>query len=99
MRKIGIIAANGSRARFITAQIGDDLSFEGSPKLIEHEEVINPLGARPAREKFSDRDLKTWVKRIQEQPWTDAYVFLKHEEGGIGPKLAARVMKLADVKS
>jgi uncharacterized protein YecE (DUF72 family) len=54
---------------------------------------------RLRRETFSDRELKAWVKRIQEQPWTDAYVFLKHEEEGIGPKLAARVMKLADVKS
>jgi len=66
------------------------------------EEPVAPLVAtadwgylRLRREKFSDRQLKAWVKRIEEQPWTDAYVFLRHEEEAIGPKLATRVMKLA----
>ena len=66
------------------------------------EEPVAPLVAttdwgylRLRREKFTDRELKAWVKRIGEQPWTDAYVFLRHEEEAIGPKLAARIMKLA----
>jgi uncharacterized protein YecE (DUF72 family) len=50
---------------------------------------------RLRREPTTDKDLKTWIKRIREQPWTDAYVFLKHEEGALGAKLAARMMKLA----
>src|SRR4051812_47931364 len=58
MKKIGIIAADGSRARFITAQLidDDDIAFEGSPKLLEHAAVTNPLGELRAREKFSDRE-------------------------------------------
>jgi uncharacterized protein YecE (DUF72 family) len=48
---------------------------------------------RLRREEFSDRELKDWAKRIREQPWNDAFVFLKHEEEGIGPKLAAKLMK------
>ena len=70
------------------------------------EEPVAPLVAtadwgylRLRREKFSDRELEAWVKKIGEQPWTDAYVFLKHEEEGIGPKLAARVNELAGVNS
>jgi len=66
------------------------------------EEPVAPLVAttdwgyvRLRREKFTDRELKAWVQRIGEQPWTDAYVFLKHEEEGIGPKLATKIMKLA----
>ena len=48
---------------------------------------------RLRREDFSDKDLREWARRIREQPWGDAYVFLKHEEEGKGPKLAARLME------
>jgi uncharacterized protein YecE (DUF72 family) len=46
---------------------------------------------RLRREDFSDEELRDWAGRIREQPWRDAYVFLKHEEEGKGPKLAARL--------
>jgi uncharacterized protein YecE (DUF72 family) len=46
---------------------------------------------RLRREEFSDDELRDWARRIREQPWSDAYVFLKHEEEGKGPKLAARL--------
>jgi uncharacterized protein YecE (DUF72 family) len=46
---------------------------------------------RLRREEFSDEDLRDWARRIREQPWKDAYVFMKHEEEGKGPKLAARL--------
>jgi uncharacterized protein YecE (DUF72 family) len=49
---------------------------------------------RLRREEFSDRELRDWAKRIREQPWSDAFVFLKHEEEGKGPKLAARLAEL-----
>ena len=48
---------------------------------------------RLRREDFNDKDLRDWARRIREQPWGDAYVFLKHEEEGKGPKLAARLME------
>jgi uncharacterized protein YecE (DUF72 family) len=64
------------------------------------EEPVAPLVAttdwgyvRLRREEFSDRDLRDWARRIREQPWREAFVFLKHEEEGIGPKLAARLME------
>ena len=64
------------------------------------EEPVAPLVAtadwgylRLRREEFSDEELRDWAKRIREQPWSDAYVFLKHEEEGKGPKLAARLME------
>ena len=49
---------------------------------------------RLRRENFSDDELRDWATRIREQPWRDAYVFLKHEEEGKGPKLAGRLMEL-----
>lgn len=66
------------------------------------EEPVVPLVAttdwgylRLRRETFDDDQLRDWVRRIREQPWTDAYVFLKHEEEGKGPKFAARLLELA----
>ena len=50
---------------------------------------------RLRREEFSDDDLSQWAARIREQPWGEAFVFLKHEEEGKGPKLAARLMEIA----
>ena len=48
---------------------------------------------RLRREEFSDPELREWARRIREQPWSDAFVFLKHEEEGKGPKLAAKLME------
>jgi uncharacterized protein YecE (DUF72 family) len=55
------------------------------------EEPVVPLVAttdwgylRLRREDFSDKELRAWAKKIREQPWSDAYVFLKHEEEGKG---------------
>ena len=39
--------------------------------------------------------LKSWLKRVQGQDWTDAFVFFKHEDEGKGPKLARRFLDLA----
>ena len=65
------------------------------------EEPATPLMAttdwgylRLRREDFSDAELRRWAERIREQPWKDAFVFLKHEEEGRGPKLAARLIEL-----
>jgi len=49
---------------------------------------------RLRRENFSDEELADWARRIAEQPWSEAFVFLKHEEEGKGPKLAARLIEL-----
>ena len=40
--------------------------------------------------------LRGWRKKIQalESAWTDAYVFFKHEEKGVGPKLAREFAQL-----
>ena len=45
---------------------------------------------RLRRQGYTDADLAGWVARIQSQPWSDVWVFFKHEDEGTGPKLAAR---------
>ena len=49
---------------------------------------------RLRRDEFDDESLGEWARRIREQPWSDAYVFVKHEEEGKGPKFAARLREL-----
>ncbi len=44
---------------------------------------------------FTDADLAAWAERIAAQPWSDAYVFFKHEDEGAAPRLALRLMDLA----
>jgi len=46
------------------------------------------------REDFDDEGLREWAQRIREQPWSEAFVFVKHEEEGKGPKFAARLREL-----
>jgi len=43
---------------------------------------------------YQDDDLLRWADLIRAQPWTEAYVFFKHEEGGHGPELAQRFKRL-----
>ena len=50
---------------------------------------------RLRRTSYSDEDLKDWRQHVQDQKWKDAFVFFKHEDEGVGPKLAAQFLKLA----
>jgi uncharacterized protein YecE (DUF72 family) len=51
---------------------------------------------RLRRPDYSSADLSTWKERILAQSWDHAYIFFKHEDEGIGPKLAAEFLQLAD---
>ncbi len=44
---------------------------------------------RMRRDDYEDKDLRAWAERVAAQPWTDAYVFFKHEDEGAAPRLAA----------
>jgi uncharacterized protein YecE (DUF72 family) len=50
---------------------------------------------RLRRPEYNDLELRTWVKRVQEQSWRSAFVFFKHEDEGKGPRMAQRFMELA----
>jgi uncharacterized protein YecE (DUF72 family) len=50
---------------------------------------------RLRREDYTDQCLAEWVERLRSQDWATAFVFFKHEDTGIGPKLAARFLELA----
>jgi len=50
---------------------------------------------RLRRPDYGDAELKAWVKRLRDQNWKDAFIFFKHEEEGMGPKMAKRFLELA----
>jgi uncharacterized protein YecE (DUF72 family) len=50
---------------------------------------------RLRRPDYDRADLLNWKERILAQEWDHAYVFFKHEDEGIGPKLAAEFVDLA----
>lgn len=51
---------------------------------------------RLRRENYTPAELKKWYKKVNEQEWKTAFVFFKHEDAGIGPKLAMQFMKLSE---
>ncbi len=51
---------------------------------------------RLRRDDYGDADLVRWLARVRAQPWSEAYVFFKHEDEGAAPRLARRLMELAN---
>jgi len=51
---------------------------------------------RLRREDYIEEDVKRWSEFLRERNtnWTDAFVYFKHEESGIGPKLAKQMIEL-----
>jgi uncharacterized protein YecE (DUF72 family) len=50
---------------------------------------------RLRRTAYEDGDLTEWLKRVKDQKWKDAFVFFKHEDEGVGPKLAAQFIEMS----
>jgi uncharacterized protein YecE (DUF72 family) len=55
---------------------------------------------RLRREDYEKSDIEHWADfvRAQDRNWNHAFVYFKHEESGIGPKLASEMTKLLDVQ-
>ena len=53
---------------------------------------------RLRRPDYADDDVKRWSEFVREQnsKWSDAFIYFKHEESGIGPKLARQMMELLE---
>jgi uncharacterized protein YecE (DUF72 family) len=50
---------------------------------------------RLRRPDYRPADLSNWKERILAQSWDHAYIFFKHEDDGIGPKIAAEFIECA----
>lgn len=51
---------------------------------------------RLRRQDYDDVALERWLARLRAGGWERAYVYFKHEDEGVGPRLAARFLSLAD---
>jgi uncharacterized protein YecE (DUF72 family) len=52
---------------------------------------------RLRREGYEDAALGRWLERLHAGDWERAYVFFKHEDGAVGPRLAERFLEMAGV--
>jgi len=66
----------------------------------EDEELATPVVAtapwgylRLRRQDYDDAAVAGWAEKVRAQPWSEAYVFFKHEDAGSGPKLAAEFLR------
>ena len=45
---------------------------------------------------YGDDEMKAWAERVSAQDWGRAFVFFKHEDEGLGPKLERAFLAAAD---
>jgi len=50
------------------------------------------------REDYTSDDVARWAQFVREKEanWQNAFIYFKHQEAGIGPKLAAQMIELFD---
>lgn len=51
---------------------------------------------RLRRTDYRGEQLEEWLQKILMQPWQDVYVFFRHEQKGLGPEYAGRLLALVD---
>jgi uncharacterized protein YecE (DUF72 family) len=105
---LGLLPA-GSRSAFefrhvswFEADVFEALRSRGAALCIaEDADLATPLEAtagwgylRLRRQDYVESDITAWAEKIRTQPWTEAYVFFKHEEAGAGPRLAAQLLSV-----
>jgi uncharacterized protein YecE (DUF72 family) len=54
---------------------------------------------RLRRQSYAAAELAGWVAQLRAHAALDGYVFFKHEDAGVGPRLAAELLSLAGVRS
>ena len=62
-------------------------------------EIISTAGwgyLRLRRTNYEEKDLVDWMKRVKQEKWSDAFIFFKHEDEGIGPKLASKFLSMSE---
>ena len=89
-------------ASWFEADVFEALRARGAALCIaEDEDLATPLEPtadwgylRLRRQDYTESDIAAWAEKIRTQPWSEVYVFFKHEEGGTGPRLAAQLLSV-----
>jgi uncharacterized protein YecE (DUF72 family) len=50
---------------------------------------------RLRRAAYDDGALRGWLERLAAAPWSDAFVYFKHEDGALGARFARQLLSLA----
>jgi len=87
---------------WFTDEVYDALRARGAALVLsESETLAAPVVAtadwgylRLRREDYVSADLARWAETIRQQPWSEAFVYFKHEDGARGPKLAGELAAL-----
>lgn len=74
------------RARGAALCIADSDEHETRPALVA---TAGWGYLRLRRAGYAEADLAAWAESVRAQPWSEAFVFFKHEDAGAGPALAA----------
>jgi len=83
------------RARDVPLVVVDDAEEEGMSSPLEPTASWGYLRLR--RLDYDAGQLEGWADRILRQPWTEAYVFLKHEDGSpTGPAFAEQLQGILE---
>ncbi|HSN68342.1 MAG TPA: DUF72 domain-containing protein [Thermoanaerobaculia bacterium] len=85
----GVTAALAGRGAALCAADSED-------RPLDHIDATAPWGyLRLRRTDYDDAALGAWADRIAAAPWSEAWIFFKHEDEGKGPAYAARFVELA----
>jgi uncharacterized protein YecE (DUF72 family) len=95
-------------ASWFDEEVYDALRARGVPLVAVDENEDAGLGSplvptapwgylRLRRVSYDESQLRTWAERILDQSWSQAYVFLKHEDGSpTGPAAAAEISQILE---
>jgi uncharacterized protein YecE (DUF72 family) len=79
------------RSRNVALVVAD--TEEAEPPMIA---TANWGYLRLRREAYTDSDLECWAARVRESEWEQVFVFFKHEDEGVGPKLGMRFAEMLE---
>src|SRR5439155_1362987 len=92
--------------RLSTTEINYTFHRIPAPKTIDNWKALKVVTTdygylRLRREDYAESDVERWTKFVREQEsnWGEAFVYFKHEEAGIGPKLASQMKELLNCES
>src|SRR5581483_3170144 len=96
-RRLNFATNRGSTAKSLTRSRAEtQRSASPIPRNFAPEVVTADYGyVRLRREDYTKEDVARWAAFVRQQTerWSDAFIYFKHEEAGIGPKLARQMMQ------
>lgn len=98
------VAVEFRHASWEGTEVDQVLATAGAARVVSESEAgpapaLPPGGSwgylRLRRADYDDAALRQWLERLAATGWSEVWVFFKHEEDGLGPRLAARLLELA----